>query len=211
MTPSRPVLVGSGIALIGFVVVAVLLRLVRSGAFDFFTVFPDTAFYALLCVVLFAAILLIMNTPASRKNERRVRLEQPDSAETMARPPEPVDLPMTRGMTPRPVSIPEPPPLVIDRNVQVGAQNTFAGYGALAIEENHAAASAITASSPEEARLLARREELQERLYTLQQRADAAKVSFGLGRISSAGYRQYLREVEQERTLIESELMGLDE
>lgn len=54
-----------------------------------------------------------------------------------------------------------------------------------------------------------RREELENRLENLDQRANAAKVSLGLGRISHAGYRQYVKEVDRERTLIEGELMTL--
>lgn len=54
-----------------------------------------------------------------------------------------------------------------------------------------------------------RRDELEDRLENLDQRVNQAKVSLGLGRISHAGYRQYVKEVERERTLIESELMNL--
>ncbi len=58
-------------------------------------------------------------------------------------------------------------------------------------------------------RSLRRREELETRLENLDQRANAAKVSLGLGRISHVGYRQYVKEVDRERTLIEGELMAL--
>jgi hypothetical protein len=54
-----------------------------------------------------------------------------------------------------------------------------------------------------------RREELEARLESLEQRANGAKVSLGLGRISNAGYMQYVKEVDRERTLIEAELMAL--
>jgi hypothetical protein len=58
-------------------------------------------------------------------------------------------------------------------------------------------------------RLVRRREELEARLESLEQRANGAKVSLGLGRISNAGYMQYVKEVDRERTLIEAELMAL--
>lgn len=56
-------------------------------------------------------------------------------------------------------------------------------------------------------RVQARRSQLMERLEELESKANQAKVRFGLGKVSAAGYRQYLAEVDRERMMIESELM----
>ena len=63
------------------------------------------------------------------------------------------------------------------------------------------------ADAEREARAHLRRQELLERLEALEQKANQAKVRFGLGKVSAAGYRQYLAEVDRERMMIESELM----
>lgn len=60
-------------------------------------------------------------------------------------------------------------------------------------------------------RVQARRSQLMERIEELEQKANQAKVRFGLGRVSAAGYRQYLAEVDRERMMIESELMETED
>lgn len=61
------------------------------------------------------------------------------------------------------------------------------------------------------ARTRARRVELHSRLEELETKANQAKVRYGLGKVSAAGYRQYLAEVDRERMMIESELMETEE
>lgn len=61
------------------------------------------------------------------------------------------------------------------------------------------------------ARTRARRLELHSRLEELETKANQAKVRYGLGKVSAAGYRQYLAEVDRERMMIESELMETEE
>lgn len=62
-----------------------------------------------------------------------------------------------------------------------------------------------------QARRHARRHQLSTRLEELEQKANQAKVRYGLGKVSAAGYRQYLAEVDRERMMIETELMEGEE
>lgn len=92
-----------------------------------------------------------------------------------------------------------------------GAQAPPSMRGAADVQDASYDQQSIEVSPDKDARqrMNRRREELESRLESLEQRANSAKVSLGLGRISHAGYRQYMKEVERERTLIEGELIAL--